>query len=407
MKTCGVVGLITISERWPAKRFALLNLGFRPFFLLAGVYSVLAMGAWMGVWVLGWQTPVNGLSPYAWHAHEMIFGYAAAVIAGFLLTAVKNWTDQPMPQGGVLALIALLWWLPRMVFLFGGGLSLVFAAVADAAFMLAVIVAMVIPVVRTRQWKHMAIVAKLVLLLLANLLFYVGALGLHQQAQQWGVYFGFYMVISLILMMGRRVIPFFIEKGVDDAVTLINRKWLDLTSMVSFVAFMVMAVFTQQALVVAILAAALFMLHAMRLVGWYSAGIWRKPLLWILYVGYSAIVLGFALHVAAFLWGISPYLSIHAFAAGGIGMITLGMMARVALGHTGRNVFEPPRVLLPMFLMMLFAVLVRVIAPLMLPDSFYTLLVGVSQGLWIAAFLIFVVVYAPVLWRPRIDGQAG
>ena len=150
----------------------------------------------------------------------------------------------------------------------------------------------------------------------------------------------------------------------------------------------------------------LFALHLVRLLGWYTPGIWKKPLLWILYLAYAALVAGFALKAGVYLFGISPYLALHAFAVGGIGMMTLGMMARVALGHSGRNVFDPPPVLKLVFALVLVALLARVLLPL-LAQGYYLVWIGLSQWLWIAAFAVFFRVYFPILTRPRIDGQDG
>ena len=156
----------------------------------------------------------------------------------------------------------------------------------------------------------------------------------------------------------------------------------------------------------AVLAGLLFVLHLVRLLGWHNAGIWHKPLLWILYLAYAAMVAGFALKTGVYLFGLSPFLALHAFAVGGIGLMTLGMMTRVALGHTGRDVFDPPPVLKLVFALLLAAALVRVVLPL-LAEAHYVVWVGLSQWLWIGAFLVYFLVYFPILTRPRIDGQDG
>jgi uncharacterized protein involved in response to NO len=157
---------------------------------------------------------------------------------------------------------------------------------------------------------------------------------------------------------------------------------------------------------VAVCAAGLFFLHLWRLLGWYTAGIWKKPLLWVLYLAYAAIIAGFALKAAAYFTGISPSLGLHAFAVGGVGLMTLGMMARVALGHTGRNVFEPPPLLFWVFIILFAALITRVALP-MLFQQHYGVWVALSQWLWLSAFLIYFIRYFPILTRPRVDGQDG
>ncbi len=398
-----------ISEK-PATvqpRLALFNLAFRPFFLAAALYAVLSIAAWMGVYVFHWQLSLLGLQPMNWHAHEMLFGYALAVIAGFLLTAVKNWTGIQTLRGYRLALLFALWAGARLLFLVAGQQQLAWAAALDTLFLLSLIVSVLIPVVKVSQWKQLGLVAKLVLLLLANVSFYLGAMGVLPDGIRWGLYSALYFILGLIFVMGRRVIPFFIEKGIDSKTAQIrNWRWLDLTSLGLFVVFWIVDVFTDFPALMGWLALLLFLLHSIRLWGWHDRDIWRKPLLWVLYLAYGSITAGFALKAAAVFFSVSPYLAVHAFAFGGIGMMTLGMMARVTLGHTGRNVFEPPRVLFPLFLLMALGAIVRVILPLFF-TSVYVPLVFLSQVLWIMSFVVFLVVYLPMLIAPRIDGQAG
>jgi uncharacterized protein involved in response to NO len=134
--------------------------------------------------------------------------------------------------------------------------------------------------------------------------------------------------------------------------------------------------------------------------------LWKRPLLWILYLAYAAIIAGFVLKTAAYVGGLSATLAVHAFAVGGIGLMTLGMMSRVALGHTGRDVLAPPAALRPTFLLLVAALLVRVLLPVLMP-SHYALWIVLSQGLWVLAFVLFLLVYTPVLTRPRVDGLDG
>jgi len=142
------------------------------------------------------------------------------------------------------------------------------------------------------------------------------------------------------------------------------------------------------------------------MIGWHTKGLWHKPLLWVLYLAYGWIVLGFALKVSAFAFGISPFLAIHAFAVGGIGMMTMGMMARVSLGHTGRDVLEPPSALFWIFAILFMGTVIRVIFPLLNPVH-YILWIGLSQVLWMISFSVFLMLYLPILVSPRIDGKPG
>jgi len=390
----------------PPGRSAFLNLGFRPFFAGAAVFSVLSILLWTGAYTFNLPWVAGGLPPVIWHAHEMIYGYSLAVIAGFLLTAVKNWTGVQTPYGTPLLLLFLAWVAGRVFFAAGDAVPLELAAVADTFFMLLLIAGIALPVIKVRQWKQIGILSKLVLILVSNLLFYAGALGLLQDGMRIGLYSGLYLIVALIFVMGRRVIPFFIENGVGYPVQLKNRSWLDAAGLAVFLMFWLADSLQPDTLLVAVLSAALFVLHGARLAGWYTAGIWQKPLLWVLYLGYGWLVLGFALKTAVYVFGVSPFPALHAFAFGGVGMLTLGMMARVTLGHTGRSVFEPPAILPWLFSPLLLGAIIRVFLPLLDPSR-HALWIGLSQALWIISFVLFITLFLPMLVRPRVDGKFG
>jgi len=396
---------IQITSPEPERQYPVfLELGFRPFFLCAAVFSIVSMGLWSVSYFLGWHPGPAGISPGVWHAHEMIYGYAMAVIAGFLLTAVRNWTGIQTLHGYGLAGFAALWVLARMLWMVDAGAPLWFLAVMDNLFILLLTLFLAIPVVRSRNWRQISVLSKIVLLFLSNILFYLGFLGILPQGVTWGLYSGFYLVIGLIMMMGRRVIPFFITRGVGYAVEVKNWRWVDLASAISFIAFWFFSSFTAMPALSSGLAIFLFFVLGIRLWGWHTPGIWKKPLLWILYLAYGFIVLGFLLFAMAHNLGVSPYLAVHAFAAGGIGMMTLGMMARVALGHTGRNIQVLPGLLPVVLSLSAMSAVVRVILPMFVPhyDSIW---IGASQLLWVAAFTIFTWIYFPILVAPRIQGR--
>ena len=395
-----------ISDPSSPPGVAWLRLGFRPFFLAAGASGVLAMLAWFLAYSLGMSFSFAGLAPMTWHAHEMIYGYSLAVAAGFLLTAVGNWTGRPTLQGTPLLLLFLCWLVPRLLLVAGNDALLPVAAGFDLLFLSLFTLVITIPIVRAKQWHNLAIVIKLALLVASNLAFYLGVSGYLQQGVSWGLYSGLYLVMALIFMLSRRVLPFFIEKGVGYAVTLRNSRYVDIASLVLFVVFWIADLVAPNGVLVALLAAGLFALHLWRWLGWHTPGIWRQPLLWSLFLAYAAFIVGFGLKAAVYFAGLSPYLAVHAFAVGGIGLTTLGMMARISLGHTGRNVFEPPAALPAVMLLLAAALLVRVLLPMLFAAQ-YGLWIMLSQGLWIAAFLVFLVLYTPILTQPRVDGQDG
>lgn len=384
---------------------ALFSLSFRPFFLSAGIFAVMSISFWTLIYLFNYELPLTGMSTTQWHAHEMVYGYGMAVLAGFLLTAAKNWTGIQTIHGKLLMLLFTCWVIARGLLFFGSA-NLPLAAIFDLLFGLGVTISLAHPIVKVKQWKQLALVIKIALLLVFNGLFYLGALGMLEQGINWGIYGGLMLIISLVMTLGRRVIPFFIERGVEENVTLSNHVLLDRSNLFLFLSFSIVEVFFKLPLTSAILALALLLVNATRLIGWYTPGIWRKSLLWSLYLAYWFICLGFALYAARYFFALNPYLAIHALAYGGIGMMTLGMMSRVSLGHTGRGIQNPSPLLRYIFAGLLIGGLFRVIVPLF-ETQHYLWWVGLSQVLWIASFLAFVVLYFPMLIKPRLDGRPG
>jgi len=342
----------------------------------------------------------SGMPAMTWHAHEMIYGYGLAVVSGFLLTSIRNWTGIQTLNGIWLLGLTLLWVSARLLFL----VDVQWATLIDLSYNLLLLVATAIPLYRARQWKQMSVWSKLMLLLIGNALFYSGALGWWADGIRVGLYSGLYLLVSLILLMGRRVIPFFIEKRAG--VTLTNRKWVDISSLVLVLVFLAVEVFWPSPITAGISALLLFFLHALRMQGWYVPAIWREPMLWILYLGYGWLVLAFLLRGSMLFVELNPMLPVHAFAAGGIGMITIGMMARVSLGHTGRNVYDYPFAVRVAFILVGLAGVFRVLVPLVLPAT-TTYMVLAAQTLWVFGFSAFVFVYLPMLVKPRVDGRYG
>ena len=388
-------------------RFSFFHLGFRPFFLLAGLFALISMLIWASLYSSNNFLPVgNALSTINWHAHEMLYGYTFAVIAGFLLTAIRNWTGELTLNGIPLLLLALLWFFARLAPFINHPNALMAMAIFDLGFNLALFFTVLQPIIKVKQWKQTGLALIVLLLSLSNLLFYLGLFNQLDTGITWSLYSGIYLTIFLIMLMGRRVIPFFIEKGVDENFSANNYQWLDIGIIILMPLFWISDIFLEYSVFSAYIALLLFLFNALRLHGWYSAGIWRKSLLWILYIAYAWITAAFGLKAAGLWLSINPMLTIHAFTFGGIGLMTLGMMARVALGHTGRNVFEPPTILKWIFISAIAGSIVRVLLPLFVPQ-FYSLWISLSQILWIISFGFFVFIYAPILYKPRIDGKYG
>ena len=344
------------------------------------------MTIWLGTFNYGWSPNLNDIPQSYWHAHEMIFGYAYAVIAGFLLTAVPNWTNSKPVSGISLMGLFALWFIARVLFLFGDGAWLLYTILADMTFMLGLWVVVAIPIFQCRQYRQAGILVKILLMAIANLMFYMGAADLLASGVHLGLYASFYLIIALILTMARRVLPMFIQNGLNLDTPLRCRRWIDISSIVLFLVFWIFEILAIDNGWGASAALLLGLIHSVRLFDWYSSGIWSKPLLWVLYSAYVFIVLGFAAKAAS-LFGLSmaPVLVLHLFAIGGIGLVTCGMMSRVSLGHTGRNIHASSPWLTWIFMCIIAAALIRVFMPGFDMGN-YLLWIALSKLFWIIGF---------------------
>ena len=381
----------------------LFGLGFRVFFALAGLSALILIVLWNAIFK-GTLTMDNYFADNYWHAHEMLLGYAVAVIAGFLLTAVKNWTGKPTLTGDKLAGLALLWLYGRILPFYAGLLPDALIAAIDFSFLPVLAYQISKPIMQTKHFKSLIFIGLLLLLTLGNGLLHAEILGLYQNTALTGIQLIVATIILLILIIAGRVFPFFIERGLHGTL-LIRNPLLDALSIGSAVAVFALQLWGVSGTFLALTAIFAVIVNIARLSAWYVHRIWYVPLLWILYVGYGWIVIGFILTVlSAYAW-VSATLSLHAFTVGGIGVLTLGMMARVSLGHTGRAL-RASNAMAIAFVLINLAALLRVLLPLALPD-WYTLLIYGSTLSWLAAFSLFMFVYAPILTSPRIDGQEG
>lgn len=379
------------------RRLTPFALAFRPFFLLAATGAALLIALWGHAFARG--TLADGYyGLVGWHAHEMLFGYGAAVVVGFL---PRNWTGLPTLRGVPLAALVLLWLAGRVLALLPvpPGLN----AAVDLAFLPLAALALALPLLKARHHKSLMFVAILLGMALANGLVHLQALGLAVATTHAGTYLATGLVLLVIVIMGGRVIPFFTEKGLD-GFTRREWRWVERAAAPSVLLLTMVEAFTTSPGWLAVAAAVAAVIHGVRLAGWYSPGIWRVPLLWVLQLGYAWLVLGFALRAVGAGGGFGSLLALHALTIGAIGGITLGMMARVALGHTGRPLRTPP--LMPWaFALLYVAALLRVFLPLLV--SSYVLTVVLSALFWCAAFALFVLSYGPMLLRPRVDGMPG
>lgn len=377
-------------------------LGFRPFFLLAGVGSVGLMLAWILVWQQG-MTPDAYYGRVGWHSHEMLYGFAAAVIAGFLLTAVPNWTGHPTPTGGPLAALAGVWlagrllpWLP--------GIPLTLIALVDLAFLPLLAAALVRPIWAGVIRINRLFVPLLIAMALANVLIHGEALGWLGDSARRGFALMLDLVTLTLLWVGGRIMPFFTQRAIAGAVP-VTRVWIERSGFVLLLLLAALDLAAVSGWPVVLTALSLGTVQAVRLSGWHDRRVWGIPILWVLYTGYGWLVLGFLARGLGELGLFPVTLATHALTTGAIGVFTMGMMARVALGHTGRAMRSAPAVNAAFVIANLAAAL-RVIGPYLV-SQWYVGWILLSGLLWTVAFAVFTIVYAPILLRPRVDGGEG
>ncbi len=390
-------------EPTAAPGIALFNLGFRPFFLLAGLTAVLLVPLWIFAYIRG-QAEFGYYTAILWHGHEMLFGYTVAVIAGFLLTAVRNWTDLPTPGGKTLAGLIMLWLAGRIAPFVAGFLPHGIIAALDIAFLPVLAIALSIPLLRRKQTHNLVFLLILSALTLANVLVHMQLLGMTQATAMAGLNLAVYLVVLLIAILGGRVIPFFTERGIAGATT---RQWkaVEYLSLGSLVVLLVLDLAHASPLAITVFAVLAAVGHGIRLSGWYQKQVWSVPLLWVLHLGYAWLVVGFLFKALSAAGLLNPALAMHAFTAGGIGTLTLGMMARVALGHTGRALRVGPAMFWA-FVLANLAGMLRVFPPTITPEYYDSWLV-LAAICWSTAFAIFVISYAGILIRPRVDRRPG
>jgi uncharacterized protein involved in response to NO len=385
-------------ERAPS-RFALWDLGFRPFYLLASIFSALSILLWVCQYE-GYLPATYVRSP-AWHGHEMLFGYTMAVVAGFLFTAVRNWSGRPTPTGAPLAALAILWIAGRVLVLTPYAIA---AAVVNAAFPAAVAVGIGIPLVQSGNRRNYLFIGLLLFLALATLTLHLSYLGALSWPERASLQAGLDVVLFIIAVMGGRVIPMFTNNGIPGTAAT-RSPLVEKVALGSVLALLGADLLQAPAGVIVVVALVAAAAHARRLYLWQPWRTLATPLVWILHAAYGWIVIHLALRALAIVDGVPAPLAVHALTIGAIGGMTIGMMVRTARGHTGRAL-TVDRYEVACFALVQIAALVRVFGGLLIPGA-YVASVVVSGILWSAAFALYAIRYWPVLSRERIDGKAG
>lgn len=378
--------------------------GFRPFFLAAGLFALASVPCWLLFFTGSLQLDVY-LDAASWHAHEMIFGFCVAVIAGFLLTAVGNWTQRETLVGMPLLALVVLWALGRVSMLCAQRLPFALSAALDLAFLPLLVAALARPVVATRNRRNYGLVLVLGGLFMCNLVVHAQALGLAPMGSaRRACLVAVDLVLLVVVIIIGRVLPMF-TRNATQATDIRSYVALDRISIAS-VAWLAVseAAWPGSALAIGAsgLAASAAAARAWR---WGAQHTLEHPLLWILHIGYAWIVIGLGMRALAGLAIVPASLATHALTVGVIGTLTLGMMARVALGHTGRPLVVTP-IMTCAFIAIALSAAARAVLPWLAP-SWYLPSLWIAGGLWALAFLLFVVRYIPVLSTPRVDGKPG
>jgi len=377
-----------------------LRLGFRPFYVGGALLAALIVPLWVAIF-LGWLQLTPASQPLLWHAHEMLFGFAVAIIVGFLMTAGKAWTGLATPRGATLAALALLWLGARVASVTGPYAAY---AVLDMALLPIVAAILVTLLLRARNYRNLPIGLILALLAGANLVFHVAVLGLLNLSAMTPLYAGLALIIMVECVMAGRVIPFF-TMAVTPSLKLAAPVWLERVTLgvtALGLALWVLAPPSMAGLIVLGLASAL---QVRRLLAWRPGVTLKRPILWILHAAYAWIPVGLGLLALAQLGWVPVSAGVHALAVGATGGLIIGMITRTARGHTGRLLaVSGPEVLA--YALVMTAALLRVFLPLLAPALYISALIATAT-LWSAAFLIYLWIYTPWLMSTRLDGKDG
>jgi uncharacterized protein involved in response to NO len=394
-------------RRFGAARSTLFAYGFRPFFLLAGVFAVLAVPLWLAMYAVG-TNPLPGLPAQYWHAHEMLFGLVPAAIAGFLLTAVPSWTGARGFAGRPLMLLCAAWLAGRVAFAAAPLLPQWLVTIAELMFLPALAALLAPPLVRARN-RNTPLLAVITLLWCCDAVFLLGWVRLEPLLAYRALRVGIDVILTLITVIGGRIVPSFTANALrrrGQPTDLVQRAWLEKLIVPAMIVMTAIDAWRPDSTLSGYVAVLVATAQALRLLGWQGIRTRDDAILWVLHVGYAWLPIGFALKALWLLRGV-PWAAywLHALTVGGIATMILAVMSRVALGHTGRELHVKGS-MAAAYLTLSAAALLRVFGPALAPSLRLSLL-EISGALWTVAFAIYLIVYAPILTSPRVDGKAG
>jgi uncharacterized protein involved in response to NO len=377
---------------------AILSYGFRPFFLLGAIYAALAIPLWLGAFEAGLPLPTT-FAPRDWHVHEMLYGFVASIIGGFLLTAIPNWTGRLPLQGMPLALLVSSWLAGRLAVFFSASIGWTAACVVDALFLVLLALAAAREIIAGGKWNNLPVVALISLLALNNIAFHVEA---HVSGlAEYSTRFAIAMVITLVSLIGGRIVPSFTRNwlarqhpgpmpapfGRIDAVIIA-------ASVIALLAWIARPAATTTGAMLMIAGC----LHAIRLARWAGYRTVADRLVLILHLAYAFVPLGYLLSGLAAFDIVPPSAGIHAWTGGAIGTMTIAVMTRATLGHTGR-LLKASVGTQAIYAAIVLAALLRICASIDSGDT--QILLSAAGVAWVCAFFGYALLYGPALCGPR------
>jgi uncharacterized protein involved in response to NO len=388
-------------------KISLFNYGFRSSFFLAGIAALLLVPLWSVSFVAGTSLG-SGWPPTLWHAHEMLFGFIASAIAGFMLTAVPSWTGQKGFSGASLIALAAVWLSARLLIASSSMWPPLLPAIVDSAFVPLLAALVMIPLLRSKS-RNTPLLAVLGALWVTNLVFHAALIRHDAPMSRHSLIVGIDIVLLLMTVIGGRIVPAFTTTALrqpDARGALKSRTALTVASVAAMAAVIASDIFFADSRIAGAVAGFAALVQIVRLLQWRTLQTWRQPIVWILHLGYLWLPIGLALKAVALLggYGIAAFW-LHALTIGALTTMIVAVMSRAALGHTGRALVVHP-LITAAYVLLTAAALMRVFGLSLLRMS-YPLVIVWAALFWTVSFALFVGVYTPILWGPRADGKPG
>ncbi|SDW98526.1 NnrS family protein [Litoreibacter albidus] len=387
---------------------AVLSFGFRPLFSLAALWAAVAMAMWIAM-LSGLMELPTRFDPVTWHAHEFLFGYLSAVIAGFLLTAVPNWTGRLPVVGWSLAGLALLWVMGRVAIVMSAALPVWLVVAADICFLATLWGVVLREIVAGKNWRNLPVLGLVGVLIFANLVFHYEAAQGDYAAQGFGLRLGLSVALMLVCLIGGKIIPSFtrnwLTKRSATKLPTPPMQRFDKITLAATAASLLAWTAAPAHLLVGLALLAIAVLHFIRLARWQGTATSAEPLVWVLHLAYMFVPLGAALTAAAILVpdAVAQATALHVWTAGALGMMTLAVMTRASLGHSGR-VLHADTATTFIYLSLVVSIMTRIAADY-LPELRAELLT-LSGLFWLGSFGGFALAYGPMLMRAKDEKPA-